>query len=152
MTDMLVNLQSNLITNKDGYDGFEIRRVVPPEKHLVLQWVKTHFSEKWVSECDVACSHTPADCFIAVQGKELLGFACINTTFLNFFGPTGVKEQSRGRGIGKSLLFHALTEMKHKGYVYAIIGDAGPIEFYRKTVGAVPIKNEPALTQMNYLD
>jgi hypothetical protein len=29
--------------------------------------------------------------------------------------------------------------MKLKGYGYAIIGDVGPAEFYRKTVGAVEI-------------
>ena len=27
------------------------------------------------------------------------------------------------------------------GYAYAIIGDAGPVEYYKKTVGAVEIPN-----------
>jgi hypothetical protein len=29
--------------------------------------------------------------------------------------------------------------MKLKGYGYAIVGHAGPTEFYRKTVGAIDI-------------
>ena len=31
---------------------------------------------------------------------------------------------------------HAMFEM---GYVYGIIGGVGPVEFYRKTVGAIEI-------------
>ncbi|GAB2532535.1 GNAT family N-acetyltransferase [Gracilibacillus alcaliphilus] len=152
MTDMIVNLHSELLEEKLEQKGVIIRRVVPPEKHVVLEWVGKHFSEKWVSECDVACSVTPADCFIAVKDKELLGFACIDTTFRNFFGPTGVKEEERGQGIGQQLLIHSLKEMKNKGYAYAIIGDAGPVGFYRAKVGAVPIENKPALQYIEYLD
>ncbi|WP_066187193.1 MULTISPECIES: GNAT family N-acetyltransferase [Gracilibacillus] len=151
MTDMLVNLQSPLLDNLQETDDFIIRPVLPPERHIVLGWVREHFAENWVSECEVACSTVPTNCFIAINGNELLGFACIDTTFRNFFGPTGVKEEARGKGIGYRLLVHSLNEMKNKGYAYAIIGDAGPVEFYQKKVGAVPIDNPPALKAIPYL-
>ena len=63
----------------------------------------------------------------------------INVTALSFFGPTGVSEKARGRGIGLQLLIQSLLEMKHMGYAYAIIGSAGPVDFYKKAVGAIEI-------------
>ena len=46
----------------------------------------------------------------------------------------------RGQGIGKSLLIKCLEAMKQMGYGYAIIGGAGPIEFYEKAVQAEVIE------------
>ena len=48
----------------------------------------------------------------------------------------GVLETMQGRGIGKALLLACLWGLREMGYVYGIIGGVGPIEFYRKTVGA----------------
>lgn len=45
----------------------------------------------------------------------------------------------RGRGVGKALLLECLFALREMGYVYGIIGRAGPIEFYQKFVGAVVI-------------
>lgn len=151
MTDMLVNLYSLSEDSLDSTQSYQIRHVLPPEKHKVLDWVREHFSENWVSECEVACAKIPANCLIAVQDKDILGFACYDTTFRNFFGPTGVKESARGQGIGYQLLLASLFQLRVKGYAYAIIGDAGPVEFYKKTIGAVPIDGVPALRQMNVL-
>ena len=47
----------------------------------------------------------------------------------------------QGRGIGKALLFASLWGLREIGYVYAIIGRVGPVEFYEKTVGAIVIPN-----------
>ena len=38
-----------------------------------------------------------------------------------------------------ALLAAALEALKADGYAYAIIGDAGPVDFYVNSVGAVPI-------------
>jgi hypothetical protein len=45
----------------------------------------------------------------------------------------------QGRGIGKALLLACLCGLRELGYVYAIIGRAGPIDFYEKAVGAMVI-------------
>jgi predicted N-acetyltransferase YhbS len=50
-----------------------------------------------------------------------------------------VAEEFEGRGIGKALLLSCLWGLREMGYVYGIIGRAGPIDFYEHTVGAVPI-------------
>ena len=112
----------------------------------MVRWVREHFSELWASETDVALSRTPVSAFIATSAQGLLGFACYDATTLGYFGPTGVEESQRGRGIGKALLLACLLDMKLKGYGYAVIGWAGPKDFYRKSVGAVEIPDsEPGI-------
>lgn len=141
MPDMLVKLYElpddiNLETS-----GVTIRRALAPEKHIVLRWVEENFSSHWVSECDVTFSRQPVSCFIAIEEKQIVGFACYEATCKNFFGPTGVLENQRGRGIGKALLITTLNAMRESGYAYAIIGGVGPAEFYEKAVGAVLIED-----------
>lgn len=145
MPDMLVKLYDlpdykNLLTNLKEEDII-IRKVLPPEKYKVLDWVGNNFDRNWTSECDVAISSKPVSCFIAICNKRILGFACYDTTCKDFFGPTGVAKPARGKGIGKALLLISLTALKEMGYAYAVIGSAGPTEFYRKVCGAVIIED-----------
>lgn len=117
-------------------EGVRFRRAIAPEKSLVVSWVRRHFSEAWANETDVAFSRQPVTCLLALQQNELLGFACYEATCKNFFGPTGVHEAHRGRGLGKILLLQALHAQRELGYGYAIIGGAGPTAFYEKACAA----------------
>jgi predicted N-acetyltransferase YhbS len=141
--DMLVKLyelpDSRDLVSRLAADGVSIRRALPPEKHKILAWVRSNFSEAWASETDVAFARQPVSCFVAIKDKHLVGFACHDATCLNFFGPTGVDPLARGKGIGAALLFACLEAMRHQGFGYAIIGGVGPADFYTKTVGAIPI-------------
>jgi GNAT superfamily N-acetyltransferase len=145
MTDMLVKLYQlqplDVLIQEQKERGITIRRAIAPEKHLVLAWVRKHFSEFWVSECDVAFNNKPISCFLAVEGDTLIGFACYDTTAKAFFGPTGVSEQARGRGAGGALLMVCLHDMRSQGYGYGIIGGVGPVEFYQKWAGATVIED-----------
>jgi GNAT superfamily N-acetyltransferase len=148
--DMLVKLYdlpaSQEASSRLAAAGVSVRRALPPEKHKVLDWVRSTFSAAWASEADVAFGRQPVSCFLAIQGKSLLGFACHDATCRNFFGPTGVDAGARGRGIGAGLLLACLEDMRHLGFAYAIIGGVGPAEFYAKTVGAIPIAgSEPGI-------
>ena len=51
----------------------------------------------------------------------------------------GVSDKAQGKGVGRALLLAALAGLRDMGYVYAIIGAAGPIDFYQATVGATII-------------
>jgi GNAT superfamily N-acetyltransferase len=119
--------------------GVDLRRAIAPEKHVVVSWVRQVFGEGWASECEVSFARLPISCFRAQRGNEILGFACYDATAKAFFGPTGVLESERKQGIGTALLLMTLQAMAAEGYAYAIIGAAGPAEFYAKAVGAVPI-------------
>ena len=61
------------------------------------------------------------------------------SSLLGLFGPTGVEETDRGRGIGAALLLVSLADMASRGYAYAVIGGAGSAEFYAKVAGAAEI-------------
>jgi GNAT superfamily N-acetyltransferase len=119
--------------------GIELRRALAPERHIVVSWVRQQFGEGWASECEVSFGRLPISCFRAQRGQNLLGFACYDATAKAFFGPTGVLERERKQGIGTALLLVTLHAMAAEGYAYAIIGGAGPADFYAKAVGAVPI-------------
>jgi len=116
--------------------GVDIRRALAPEKHIVVGWVEQTFGRHWASECEVSFARQPVSCFIATEAGSPIGFGCYEATCRNFFGPTGVAEEQRGRGIGKALLLVCLEAMRAEGYGYAIIGGAGPAEFYAKIAGA----------------
>jgi len=120
-------------------DGIDVRRALAPEKHVVVSWVREHFGDGWASECEVSFARLPIACFRAQRGQVVLGFACYDSTAKAFFGPTGVLEQERKHGIGTALLLLTLQAMAAEGYAYAIIGGAGPADFYANAVGAVPI-------------
>ena len=112
----------------------------PLKKRAVVDWVNQEFGAEWASECDVAFAKQPVSCIIAVQDGKLLGFACYDVTCKGFFGPTGVTAEARGQGVGRALLLAALHGLAEMGYAYAIIGGAGPVDFYQKTVGAIEIE------------
>lgn len=119
--------------------GIELRRALAPERHVVVSWVRQQFGEGWASECEVSFGRLPISCFRAQRGQDVLGFACYDATAKAFFGPTGVLERERKQGIGTALLLVTLHAMAAEGYAYAIIGGAGPADFYARAVGAVPI-------------
>jgi predicted N-acetyltransferase YhbS len=140
--DLLVNLYSRRMAElAKRIKGVEatIRVALPPELQIIQCWVREHFSDYWVSELTVAMSHQPPGCLVAIVDGELVGFACYDATARGFFGPTGVAESQRGKGIGAALLYHTLAAMKARGYAYGVIGGVGPMQFYANAVGAVPI-------------
>lgn len=141
--DMLVKLYElpdlAPVIQQQQAQGVTIRRAIPPEKFIVVDWVLKTFSKNWASETEVAYSHVPPTCFIAIEHEAIIGFGCYDATRKGFFGPTGVDEAQRGRGIGAALLLACMHAMLWDGYGYAIIGAAGPTDFYTKAVGATII-------------
>jgi predicted GNAT family acetyltransferase len=150
MSDMLVKLYDFTVDltvfEKLRTEGIEIKRALAPDKRLVADWVCHNFGECWASECEVAFANHPVSCYVAVKSGEIIGFACYEATARDYFGPTGVAEAFRGKGAGAALLYSCLNSLKELGYAYAIIGSAGPVDYYRKTVGAIIIEDsEPGI-------
>ncbi|PYS75540.1 MAG: GNAT family N-acetyltransferase [Acidobacteria bacterium] len=150
MPDLLVSLLNlpDLESFVDGLNhvGVRIRRAQPFEITPVQQFVKSNFSIAWADEISVGFANKPVTVFIATRDQRVIGFAAYECTRKAFFGPTGVAESQRGRGIGKALLIASLWGLRELGYVYGIVGGAGPVEFYRDTVGATVIPDsEPGI-------
>lgn len=145
MHDMLVRLYDlpdlAPYLARQSADGIDIRRPLPAERQVVVDWVLAHFDPVWSNECKVAFANQPVSCFIAVdaQREAIVGFSCYEVVYKDFFGPIGVLEAYRGRDIGAALLLACLHAMHEMGYAYAIIAGVGPTAFYARVVGAVDI-------------
>ncbi|MBN2004291.1 MAG: GNAT family N-acetyltransferase [Anaerolineae bacterium] len=126
--------------------GLAIRKPIGPEDGVIVDWVRATFNPGWASETARALANRPVSCFIATRDETVLGFACYDATALGMFGPIGVAETCRGQGTGRALYLACLLDMRLKGYAYAVVGGAGPVEFYRKASGAIVIpESEPGI-------
>lgn len=139
MADLLVKLYNWQPTDRPVPEGITIRRAFAAEKRLVAEWVAEHFGVRWASECEISFMREPVTCFIATDELDVLGFATYDATARGFFGPTGVSELARHKGIGRALLRATLQDMATHGYAYGIIGATSSPEFYRKEVAAIEI-------------
>ncbi|MDR1663846.1 MAG: GNAT family N-acetyltransferase [Clostridiales bacterium] len=125
-------------------DGVVIKRAHITDKQTILQFVKDNFTQSWANECEYAMFNSPPSCFIAVKEKQVVGFACYDACAKGFFGPTGVMESERLKGIGTRLLMKSLYAMREMGYGYAIIGWTSDARaFYEKKVDAAAIIDSP---------
>jgi GNAT superfamily N-acetyltransferase len=115
MPDMLVRLYD--LPSPDQYyrraaaAGVVVRRAEPWDRLRLRAFIDKEFGPWWSVEA----------------------YEC---TRRDFFGPTGVRQDLRGNGIGAALLFRCLESMWEMGYAYAVIGGVGPVTFYEKVCGA----------------
>jgi len=150
MPDLLVNLlklpQIDSLIDQQTAAGVNIRRSQPFEITPVRHFIEENFSVAWADEISVGFANKPISIYVATRGGRVIGFAGYECTRKAFFGPTGVDETKRGQGNGKALLIASLCGLRELGYVYGIIGGAGPIEFYQEAVGAIVIPDsEPGI-------
>ncbi len=143
MPDMLVKLlelpdDSETVARLKS-EGINIRRIRTYERSVLQRFIMNNFSEGWADEAMAAFAHQPASCFVATHEKKIIGFGCYDCTTRDYFGPTGVLKEYRGRDIGKVLLMACLRGLLEMGYAYAVIGGAGPTDFYTKCCGATLI-------------
>jgi len=156
MPDLLVNLLDlpalDPVLREIESAGILIRRAQPFEITRARTFVEESFSVAWADEISVGFANKPVSVYFAVVEREIIGFSAYECTRRGFFGPTGVLKNRRGRGIGKALLLASLWGLRELGYAYAIIGRAGPIEFYEKAVGAIVIPGSEPGIYTNMLD
>ena len=139
MPDLLVNLLKLPSLDQLKDESVNIRRAQPFEITPVREFIEKNFSVAWADEIFVGFANKPVTVVIATRSGRVIGFAGYECTRKAFFGPTGVVESERGSGIGTALLIASLWGLRELGYVYGIIGGAGPVEFYERAVGAIVI-------------
>jgi len=143
MPDMLVRLYDLPDTGgwyeKARAAGYGVRRAEPWERLRYGQFVHDNFGPLWATEAEQAYANMPITAFVAEKDREIAGFAAYECTRRGFFGPTGVRTDLRGLGLGAALLFRCLESMREMGYGYAVIGGVGPAAFYEKVCGAFVI-------------
>lgn len=156
MPDMLVHLPD--LPTRPSSGKVLYRRANPWDKNTLCTWVCLNFSERWADCVEMALESRPVSCFVAVEPSEgdffrqtILGFACYDISGKGVFGPMGVKPSERKRGIGADILVETLHAMRNEGYVYGIIGQIGPADFYTKVVGATLIEKSDPGAQRSFL-
>lgn len=148
--NILLNLGTtarDLIVNLDNYkfpdiNSGKIRKVTQEDRYSLVKFVEKNFSIEWSHTIEGAFSQEQPSIYIALsESEEIIGFAAFDVykDKKGYFGPMGVSIDKRTSGIGYLLLHHCLAAMKETGYAYAILGGAGPIEFYEKACQAVVI-------------
>ncbi len=120
------------LVEKLAGEGIIVRHARGWERTGLIDFIETRWGRGWVDETLRAFNHSPITTVIAIAEKQIIGFAAYEVTAPAYFGPTGVDEAFRGRGIGKALLLEALIGLRNKGYVYGFIGSPGPVDFYLK--------------------
>jgi len=111
-------------------EGITVRRARAWERTDLSAFILTNFGQGWLDEALMAFAHHPVTIFIARDAEKIIGFAAYEVTGRAYFGPTGVAEALRGRGVGKALLYASLEGLRELGYTYGFIGSPGPIQFY----------------------
>ncbi|MFJ7746812.1 GNAT family N-acetyltransferase [Peribacillus sp. NPDC097295] len=137
--DMITHLGHYILPKTNSHI---IRKVNDNDATDLVLFVDKNFSKEWSETIREAFSLSEPSIYIALDNKdEIVGFAGFDI-YKNkkcYFGPMGVSLSNRSSGVGYSLLHHCLRDMSNIGYEYAIIGAAGPIEFYEKACNAVVI-------------
>jgi ribosomal protein S18 acetylase RimI-like enzyme len=117
-------------------EGIVLRRARPDEVDAVAEFARAEFSLGWQQEVSEASDYAPIPLFAAFEGERVVAFAVYDVTGPSRFGPTGTRQDYRGRGIGSALLRQCLGSIKERGELFADIGWVGPISFYARAVGA----------------
>jgi len=126
----------NLIAGTNVSAPAEPRRPAPDERDQILPFIEKHFGCAWRFEAARAFENDPPTIFV-IDGA---GFAAheANNRGLGTFGPTGVVEEMRGRGLGTLLVRASLADLARLGYGEAVIPWTDAFDFYKKSCGARP--------------
>ena len=141
--DMIVSLKNYSYQNVPT-TNITFKRANQHDNISLKYFVEREFGKAWLKSVENGFLNKKISIFIAQDEGEIIGFACYDVVRKKrgVFGPMGVSFSNRVKGIGYTLFHLCLQEMKEIGYEYAVIGEAGPLEFYEKACGAVviPIK------------
>jgi len=141
--DMLIKLcalpDTDTLSESIRRQNIRIRRAMAYERRKLIDWVHENFNPLWADECAVAFGRQPIGCYLAVKGDAICGFCCLDVTYRNFIGPIGIASKCRSKGVGRYLVLTAAEELHKAGFAYAIVGDAGEPEFFRKAANAIGI-------------
>jgi len=103
------------------------------DRERVLQFIEKTFGPIWRFEA------AKGKTILHIEvGGEIAGFSTYNANNhgLGWFGPTGVAQQYRGRGLGHELLHASLADLRRLGYHRVVIPWTDAITYYQKGCGA----------------
>ncbi|KHE70571.1 GNAT family N-acetyltransferase [Halobacillus sp. BBL2006] len=135
--NLIVSLNDIPELKRSPSNNFSIRECQKSDISGLLRFIKDQFGERWLSSVNKAfLPNSTTHIYIAEDpAHQVIGFACFREE--GTFGPMGVSLSHRRKRIGESLVLQCLIFLKEIGREQILIEEAGPIEFYEKTCGAV---------------
>lgn len=118
--------------------GYRIRRAEPSDSSALEHMITETFSRAQAFEISRALEVEGVHIAEVAATGVLAAFAAHdgNSRGLGWFGPAGTRVEHRGHGVGECLLVHALADVAERGQSETIVAWVGPIDFYRRAVGA----------------
>jgi len=112
-------------------EGIIIKAAAKEDEDRVSKWVHETFWPPWDYETTLAFEGDEAGVWIAEDSdKNLLGFSVYGGLEPTWFGPIGVVETARRRGIGSILLYRCVESMRSLGKRYISIPWTSNLFFY----------------------
>jgi GNAT superfamily N-acetyltransferase len=122
--------------------GITTRLATRADREQLVEWVGAHFSPFWKNETEHGLARSEPIVAIA-KGKNnnVLGFATCNGVAPGRFGPAGVDEHGRGKGIGTVLLFDAFDAMKRARQKRATVHWTDHLFYYTQVPGLSGVRH-----------
>lgn len=121
--------------------GVNLRLAEPGEKGRVEDFVRAKSGFNWSYEAARAVGPRGSGVWLAEEGGEIIAFSVFGSLEHHWFGPIGVDEARRKRGLGTVLLFKTLNTMVDLGIPRAIVPWTGHLFFYSQVPGIVGIRH-----------
>ncbi len=155
--NLLIGLENNPLVSQVRFatlrircerQGYRILRLPKERLETDAATIAEVFSQGWAFEMRRS-QHICDGVHVAIEAATgvLAGFAAHdgNNAGRGWFGPTGILEPHRGRGLGAALLMACLLDVREAGHVRCQVAWIGPREFYDKIAG---IESERLFTVM----
>ena len=114
--------------------GVEVRRALGDDDAERAVAMSERTFPHWVPELRRAIEH--AACFVAVDGGDVIGFACHSVNRAGWVGPMATDPERQRGGVGSALLAALCQDLRAAGFADAEIAWVGPLGFYAKAAGA----------------
>jgi GNAT superfamily N-acetyltransferase len=122
--------------------GIKTKLASGADKDELVGWIGAHFSPFWKNETNFALMKSkPIVAFARGQNEKILGFATCNGVAPGRFGPAGVDEKGRGKGIGTVLLFDTFAAMKNAGQKKATVHWTDHLFYYSQVPGLSGVRH-----------
>jgi len=123
-------------------DSIDLRTASPSEKQELCDWIERQFTIFWSNETEYAFAKRNPSVVIAKDRRgNILGFATFDGVAPGRFGPTGVDQSQRGRGLGTVLLFDAFQAMREAGQEMAVVHWTDLLFFYTQIPGLCGVRD-----------
>jgi len=129
------------IENKLVNNHFFFRKARLEEKGELVSWVRDVFSPFWAYEVSCGLRKSGTSVWLAEHEGEIVGFAAYSVLEPDWFGPIGVDQKERGKGIGTVLLYKALNSLRLDGHRLVTIPWTELLFFYSQLPGIIAIRH-----------